>query len=230
MHSNIEKLEQAVKLLEELADDVVFIGGCVTGILITDPAAPTVRGTIDVDVIANVDKLSEYYKLQEALRAKGFTEDTSIGAPICRYKNRDVILDVMPIDPNVLNFGNNWFKPAFKSAEQVKLPSGKVVLLISAPYFLACKFSAFKGRGSDDYVMSHDLEDIITIIDGRLEIEDEIAKSETVLRLHLVNCFKTLLKDNSFHEALPGFLSGDEASQGRAPIILSKIESIAGFK
>ena len=59
MHSNIEKLEQAVKLLEELADDVVFVGGCATGILITDPAAPTVRGTIDVDVIANVDKLSE---------------------------------------------------------------------------------------------------------------------------------------------------------------------------
>jgi hypothetical protein len=58
IHSNTEILEQAVSLLEELTDQIVFVGGCSTGMLITDPAAPAVRATLDVDVITNVDKLT----------------------------------------------------------------------------------------------------------------------------------------------------------------------------
>ena len=44
----------AVERLGPVADEMVFLGGCATGLLITDPAAPSVRVTMDVDVITEV--------------------------------------------------------------------------------------------------------------------------------------------------------------------------------
>ncbi len=40
--------------LGELAEDLVFVGGCATGLLLTDPAAAPVRVTYDVDAIVQV--------------------------------------------------------------------------------------------------------------------------------------------------------------------------------
>ena len=54
MHDpNLQLLEAAARLLEPLLDDVVFVGGCVTGLLITDAAAADIRPTTDVDMIAD---------------------------------------------------------------------------------------------------------------------------------------------------------------------------------
>jgi hypothetical protein len=36
--------------------------------------------------------------------------------------------------------------------------------------FVATKFEAFHGRGNNDHLASHDLEDIITVVDGRPEL------------------------------------------------------------
>jgi hypothetical protein len=41
--------ERLVRVLPE----IVFVGGCTTGLLITDPAASPVRATDDVDVATN---------------------------------------------------------------------------------------------------------------------------------------------------------------------------------
>ncbi len=38
----------------DLADEMVFLGGCVTGLLVTDPAAPPFRATDDVDAIVQI--------------------------------------------------------------------------------------------------------------------------------------------------------------------------------
>lgn len=48
---NLEILELAVAQLGPLVDDMVFVGGCATGLLLTDLAAPPIRQTRDVDVI-----------------------------------------------------------------------------------------------------------------------------------------------------------------------------------
>ncbi len=40
---NLENLIEAVTLLGSLADEMVFLGGCVTGLLLSDPGAPPVR-------------------------------------------------------------------------------------------------------------------------------------------------------------------------------------------
>lgn len=105
---NLEILELAVHQLGELVDEMVFVGGCATGLLISDPAAAPIRATDDVDVIAQVFSRSEYYRLSEKLRQRGFREDDSDDAPLCRWRGDAVILDVMPVDPEILGFGSDW--------------------------------------------------------------------------------------------------------------------------
>ena len=72
---NLQLLEAAARALEPMLDEVVFVGGCVTGLLITDPAAAGVRPTADVDVIAEVYSYAEYDGLSQRLRELGLIED-----------------------------------------------------------------------------------------------------------------------------------------------------------
>lgn len=132
---NLEILELAVERLGPLADQMVFLGGCATGLLITDPAAPPIRVTRDVDTIVQVASLAEYHRLSERLREIGFKEDTSDGAPLCRWIADLVILDVMPTESSILGFGNRWYTPAIHHAEVVWLPSGKSIRWFLRPIF-----------------------------------------------------------------------------------------------
>ena len=89
---NIKILTLAVEQLGDLTHKMVFVGGCATGLLITDQAAPPIRVTVDVDAIVQVTSHAEYYKLSDELRTQGFTEDTSDDAPICRWLSGEIIL------------------------------------------------------------------------------------------------------------------------------------------
>jgi hypothetical protein len=75
--------------------------------------------------------------------------------------------------------------------------------------------------------MSHDLEDIITVIDGRPEIVVEVKHSDADLRQYLKREFSTLVDDRDFLEALPGHLLPDRASQQRLPIVINRLRQIS---
>lgn len=224
---NLLILELAVKRLGSLADDMVFLGGCATGLLLTDVAAPPIRATRDVDVITEVASLKDYHRLSSQLRKRGFREDQSPDAPICRWVTEGIVLDVMPTRREILGFGNEWYQPALDKAVTIALPSGKHIRMVTAPYFLATKLAAFDGRGSGDYVMSHDMEDIISVLDGRPGIVDEVQHADKKLRTHLTTRFATLLRDTKFTGALPGHLPGDAASQARVPLVMERLAAIS---
>ena len=227
---NIQILEMAVAYLGPLADDMVFLGGCSTGLLLTDIAAPPIRVTQDVDVITEVASLADYHRLSGQLRKRGFKEDQSSDAPICRWVAAGVVLDVMPTRPEILGFGNEWYQPALDAAVGVELPSGKRIRMVTAPYFLATKLAAFIGRGKGDYVTSHDIEDIVAVLDGRPEIVNEVRQVNETLRKHLMARFAALLRDKNFVAALHGHLPGDTASQARAPLVMERITGIVENK
>lgn len=46
------------------------------------------------------------------------------------------------------------------------LSGGIEIRLVSAPYFLGTKLEAFLGRGDGDFMGSHDLEDVVSLLDG----------------------------------------------------------------
>jgi len=132
----------------------------------------------------------------------------------------------MPTDPAILGFGNRWFAKAFAAARYYRLPSGQEIKLLPAPLFLATKIEAFQHRGNNDYVISTDMEDIITVIDGRPEIPSEVRGADTELLNYIKNYLAFLLSHQDFYESLPGFLPPDPASQARASQIISRIKEI----
>ena len=226
---NLEIMILAVKQLGELVDEMVFLGGCATGLLITDPAAPPIRVTRDVDAIVQVVSRADYYQLSEKLRTKGFKEDDSEGAPICRWLADSVVLDVIPIDTQILGFGNKWYAPAMHNSVETKLPGSKIIRMVSAPYFLITKLEAFDGRGDGDYLLSHDIEDIFAVLDGRSDIVKEVKISDSELKRELADRFKSLLQDNRFLEAVSGHMPADETSQARLPFILKIMNELASL-
>ena len=164
--------------------------------------------------------------IEKALRKQGFKNDLTDGL-ICRWEIDGFILDVMPTDPNILGFTNAWYEPALKFAQKHDLEPNLDILLISATYFLATKLEAFKNRGGRDFYASHDLEDIITLLDGRESIFKEIYDSESNLKSFLVENFKEYKKDVDFIQSLSGHLAPyNIVTSERLESIIKKITKI----
>lgn len=223
---NLKSLHFIARRLEELCDEVTFVGGCVTGLLITDEAAPDVRVTVDVDCIVNVITKPEYHGLSKKLRQKGFKELSFGNHPICRWDCDGILLDVVPIDRNVLGFSNKWYKDVLANAISKKISNAISVKVISSPYFLATKLEAFKDRGKQDFLLSHDLEDIIALIDGRPEIVSDISAAKDNLRKYLSMEFLSLVANDRFIQALPGHLNYSDESESRKKIVLERIQAM----
>ena len=223
---NLESLTLVAHRLEELCNEVTFVGGCITGLLITDKAAPDVRFTVDVDCIINVVSKPGYHSLSEKLRQKGFKEMSSGNYPICRWNCDGILIDVMPTDKSVLGFSNKWYKDAQSNAASKKINDSISIKVISAAYFLATKLEAFKDRGKQDFLLSHDLEDIISIVDGRPEIVTDISNAPDNLKEYLASEFSTLMNNSQFIHALPGHLNYSNESEGRKKIVEERIHAI----
>ena len=219
----------AGRLGGELCEQLVFVGGAVAGLLITDPAQPPIRPTEDVDLLSQVVARTDYYALEQQLRARGFQQDMRPEAPICRWLVAGVTVDVMPTLPEILGFSNRWYPLASSTARKVGLPSGRTILVISAPAFIATKLEAFAGRGRGDHLFSHDLGDIISVVDGRDALLGELRACDPQLRCGVAASVARLLAARGFIDNLPGHLPGDPASQARLPQLLATLHQIAAL-
>ena len=221
-----EMIKQVAKRLGPLRPKVAFLGGSATGFHITDKAEPEIRTTKDVDIIVEVASRADYHQLEKTLRELGFFQKMQKDDPICRWYINDVIVDVMPTDENILGFSNRWYLPAIKNSVTIELEPNLEIQIVTAPYFLGTKLDAFFGRGRGDYLASHDMEDIINFINGRVEILEDIKNSEPDLKDFIIKSLQGFLEDELFLEALPGHLLPDQASQGRRSIIMERIKKI----
>ncbi len=213
-------------MLRPVLPEIVFVGGCTTGLLITDTASADVRSTVDVDVVAEIASYAELTRFTERLRTLGFQEDPSDEAPICRMLNGDVVLDVMTSEP-VMGFSNRWYRGTIRTAGEREIQKGLRIRVVTPPYFVGTKLEAHKGRGRGDVALSHDLEDLISVVDGRPELCDEIRAAEEDLREYVGREFGKLLENEDFVNALPGFLLPDHASQQRLPMLRDRLREIA---
>jgi predicted nucleotidyltransferase len=224
--SNIELLAGVAEALGDLRQRFVFLGGCATALLITDPAAPPVRATHDVDAVVAIVSLAEYHRLGGALRARGFSQSVTEGEPPYRWTIGGMKLDVLPTEEAVLGFSNRWYEAAMRTAVTVPLRPGLGIRLVTPAYFVATKLDAFEDRGKGDYLESHDLEDVLSVVDGRPEIVDEIAQAEPELRRYAGKIFAGLVADDGFLNALPGLIT-EGSPAVRAPVVLQRLRAIA---
>lgn len=217
---NLANLRAIAVALGSLRERVVFVGGVVAGLLVSDPAAERVRATKDVDAIVDVDGLPQFQRIEKDLATRGFRRDVD-GDVVCRWIHGDsgVSFDLMPVDPGVLGFSNPWYAEAVGTAERVSLGRGLHIRLVTAPAFVATKLAAFASRGNGDVLASHDVEDVLNIVDGRPELAQELANARPALREAVREAFADLLRHRDFLNALPGLV----ADADRAEIVAERL-------
>lgn len=106
---NLLLLVRVAEALGDLREQVTFVGGCATALLLTDPAAAPVRATQDVDAIVAVISLAEYRRVGAALRKRGFAQTVEGGEPPYRWTCAGLNLDLMPSEPGIMGFSNRWY-------------------------------------------------------------------------------------------------------------------------
>lgn len=112
------------------------------------------------------------------------------------------------------------------TAIEMEIGDATHIRVVTAPFFVATKLEAFKGRGGADYTTSRDLEDLMAVLDGRPEIVDEIARAHELCSF-IAGEFRQMLRVPAFLDALPGHLLPDRVSQERLPILMNRMRSIA---
>ena len=166
---NLPRLVAVAYAFGPLRKRVVFVGGAVVNRYSTTPASPPEpRVTEDVDCIVEVAPRSAFYQLEEELRTLGFVNDVAAGV-ICRWTYQGLTVDMMPIDPAILGFGNPWYAAGFTQAIPYTLPDNSTIRLLSPVYFLYTKLVALRDRGWGELRLSQDLEDIVHLVANRLE-------------------------------------------------------------
>lgn len=223
-----ELLEIAVTALGPLLDEVVFLGGASIHMWLSDPAAPATRATDDVDVISAITTRTDYYRLGERLRERGFSEASDSNV-ICRWRHKDtgLLLDVMPQNEEVLGFSNHWYPHAIKTATDRRLPSSINIRAAKPPSIIATKLAAWKNRGNDDMLASLDLHDILVLIDGRPELPNEVSSEPAELRTYISQELATLRKDPYFPYLIESALHGYGAlAAQRAQHLQHQIDTI----
>jgi len=224
---NTELLFSVLDKLDQLDQRFIIVGGAIVGLLVDHPELIDFRPTKDVDILVEVASRIDYSRLEEKLRALGLRHDTSEDAPICRWiVNPSAKLDVLPLNADILGFSSEWFEEAWEHPQKITLEERNIET-ISPVYLIASKLAAFTNRGNQDFWMSHDLEDLITVIDGRESIVDEIQHSKKDVREYIANTLCDYLNETDFIQALPAYLDSDLASQERLPSLCQKMDRIA---
>jgi predicted nucleotidyltransferase len=217
---NITRIKAVYNALEELADDVVFVGGATVS-LYTDRPAAEVRPTDDIDILVELANYSGYAAIEQKLREKGFVNDVESGV-ICRYTIKGITVDIMPTSDEILGFASQWYEEAFQHSEDVIIDEDYSIRIFSAPYFIATKLEAFKDRGEDDGRFSSDFEDIVYVLNNRSTIWKEMTAANEELRDYLKHEFATLVANPYIDEWISSNLEHNE--QNRVRFILNNLQ------
>lgn len=219
----LEILRMVTKELKTLNDQLVYVGGSTISLYVTETSAVSIRETNDVDCVVEVSHRNEYETFAKQLRKIGFNEDTD-GKVLCRFKKGSLILDVMPTDTKILGFTNQWYADGYKKSNLVKLDSQEI-RAFRIEYLIASKFEAFKGRGKGDYRTSHDIEDIVTLFDGRETIAEDLKKAEASVNSYIKQHLEMMIKSSNFVDSLDAHISDRGNIENRKQIVINRIKA-----
>jgi hypothetical protein len=210
MTDSVVKIQIVATALGDLKAHVVFVGGSVTELYADNPENSDIRPTVDIDCIVNlhISTYAGYSKLEEQLRNLGFQDDTSANAPICRKIYKGIIVDFMPVNPDILGFSNIWYKGGIINKTEITLPDGTSIFILPAEYYLATKLEAMHSRGGKDIRGSHDWEDIVYVLDNCSRFLNNFWQcNDTELVEYLKFNFINLLNNNNIREIVSSALS-----------------------
>ncbi len=225
---NIEMLQIVAGGLGNLLEEMIFVGGAVTELYASNPNISDIRTTVDVDCVIELSSRISHVELEKKLRAKGFENDITPDAPICRWIYRGVKVDIMPSESEILGFSNLWYSEGIREKIPQSLPNGTRIFIFSLEYYLASKFESHKNRGGNDLRQSHDFEDIIYILDNASEVEEQIQKAHNGVKVYLQEECRNLTRNSGLLEGLECALPYGSGSE-RSEIVEELIQRIAGI-
>lgn len=219
---NLKVVEKVATSLEELNKDVIYVGGAVVSLYVTDEGAEQPRPTKDIDISVQISTYAQMNKFREKLALKGIYPAPSEKI-MYRYSYDDILIDFIPYEETPLGPTNRWLKPGFKKAYPVNIGEVEIKIL-PVSLFLATKWEAFKSRGADPRT-SHDFEDIIYIIDNNLEVVDNIQNANKDVQVFLTEMSKEILSHNSRSEIIECHINPFTADE-RREIVIEKLKEI----
>jgi len=146
---------------------------------------------------------------------------SSTDGVICRMLLDGLKVDFMPDDPKILSFSNRWYPKVLATADLFQLTDELNIQLIKPEYFIATKLEAFNSRGNDDVLLSHDIEDLLNLFDGRVELVDEIKNAEYDVQSYINEEIKCLLDEADFEYAVQ---SGSNNDADREALLFNRLE------
>ncbi|HNP07163.1 MAG TPA: nucleotidyl transferase AbiEii/AbiGii toxin family protein [Cyclobacteriaceae bacterium] len=196
--NNIYRIKTVYDSLNDLKDDVVFVGGATVSFY-ADQQAFEIRETDDVDVIVEVLNFRAHTDFEERLRMIGFVNDV-MSKVRCRYKIKGITVDIMPTKNIAIGFENRWYPDGFKHAMDFQLDETTTIKVLTPAHFIATKLEAFKSRGASDPRQSQDFEDIVYILENRKSIWKEMRMANQTLRDYLKVEFNALSANPNIYE------------------------------
>lgn len=200
---NINKIETLASVLGDLLNNVVFVGGSVLELYVTDHAAYENRPTDDIDIVISAPTLGGFFSWEQQLEQKGFKR--VLDSPKNKkylWSYQKIEVNLIPMLTESLGYTNRWYEEAVFHAISYTLPNETSIKLFPAAYYLASKIEAYQQRGKDDIRLSEDFEDIIYLLGSRLEILEEIGNAFYEVRNFIREAFLVLLRNYDLEEGI----------------------------
>lgn len=222
----LDRISSLADLLGDEIENLVFVGGAA---IAACPiwAGADVRPTEDLDCIVEASRTT-YAELQARLQALGFRDAPEEGDPLCRFRRGELVIDVMPIDREVLGFSNRWFEHAFRTAVARVLPTETTVRIATPLALTATKMEAFLSRGNGNYLASHDLEDVFALLAGDPGLIDDIADGLEEVHEFLRSHLRRICTDPISGAEIRGHFAPDAASQQRGTEVIRRLRALPG--
>lgn len=204
--------------------DVVFVGGATLEIHITDRAMRVPRVTLDVDIVVDTATRRLFYAIEDRLRAAGFQPDPQ--GPIGRWRIDHVPVDFTPTAADALGFTNRWYRLLVDTAILVEIAPGVSVRTATAAMYLAAKLEAHRDRGAADPMLSRDLTDVVSLVNGRASLLDDVREMPAEAGEFVRSAVRGLLSDPGFAFVVHAHLPPDDASQDRTSYVLDRLHEL----
>jgi hypothetical protein len=224
-NSSIIMIENLLSKLGNLSDSMVFVGGSVVSLYKNNKSSIMIRPTYDVDAVISVKAIFNFYEMDAELKKRGFVNCALKKSPICRYRHGDLIFDLMPDDESILGFSNTWYKEGLKSTILVELPGKLSIKILSLSFFICSKIEAFISRGQEDYLMSHDLEDILILFQGLNSFSSILDGPESTQK-YIRSFIRNEIRDNSLVDYIYGEFPSTDSGQTSAESLVKFLRSV----
>lgn len=219
---NLEVVEKVAIALEDMNNDVIYVGGAVVSLYVSDEGAEQPRPTKDIDISVQISSYGQMDELREQLALKNIYPAPTENI-MYRYAYEDILIDFIPFEETPLGPTNSWLKPGFEKAYPVNIGERKIKIL-PVSLFLATKWEAYKSRGNDPRT-SHDFEDIIYILDNNKELIEDFHNANNDVQDFLKEMSSEILNHSSRNEIIECHINPFTVDE-RREIVIKKLNEI----